>query len=132
MSLLIRPTWRWWSAAIATFSLGTGLGPLWDEGPYEAPIFDIVRDIAGWTTWAAAWLVVACLAAVSAITRRAWAWRTATLGAVAIAATWVVGISYSHWVEGNPISPTGLALWGFFLTANLIAVLNPDQFDGVA
>lgn len=132
VSLLIRPVWRWWSAAVACFALASGIGPIMDERPYAAPIFGTVRDIAGWHTWAVAWCLVAATALVAAVTRRAWAWRTATIGAIAIAATWVTGIVLSRFVDGNPISPTGLALWGWFLATNLLAVLSPFQFEGAA
>lgn len=112
------------------FAIASGVGPLVDAGPYAAPIFATVRAIAPWEAWAVAWCAVATLAALTVATRQAWAWRWAIVGCIAIGGTWVVGVSWEHWIDGAPVSPTGLALWCWFLITNLIAATSRHQFEG--
>ena len=119
-----------WAAAIVGFATASAAGPLYDARPYAAPIFNTVRAIAPWRLWAVAWGVVAVFAGIAFVTRRSWAWRAGLLGCIAVAATWVVGISWEHWANGRPISVTGLALWGWLLASNLIAASSPHQFEG--
>ena len=122
--------WRWWAGSIFGFATASAIGPLVDERPYTAPIFNTVRAIASWPVWAAAWLAVATCAAAAVITRNAWAWRLCLTGCIATAATWVIGIGWEHWGNGRPISVTGLALWCWLLATNLIAATSVHQFEG--
>lgn len=120
---------RWWAGAVCGFATASAIGPLLDARPYAAPIFDTVRAIAPFQVWAVAWGCVAVLAAIATVTRYSWAWRAGLLGCIAVAATWITGISWEHWGNGRPISITGLALWGWLLASNLIAATSPHQFE---
>lgn len=122
--------WRYWAGAVAGFAITSGLGPLMDPKPYNVPIFNAVRAIAPWSVWAACWLAVAVLAAWTMVTRRAWAWRASVLGSIAIGGTWLFGVSWEHWVNDRPVSPTGLALWAWYLATNMIAATSRHQFEG--
>ena len=126
----VNPRFRWWGGAIVGFATASAVGPLLDERPYRAPIFDTVRAIAPWSLWAVAWGTVAVFAAIAVITRRSWAWRAGLLGCIGVAGAWVFGISWEHWGNGRPISVTGLALWCWLLVSNLIAATSSHQFEG--
>ena len=120
---------RWWAGGILGFALTAAIGPLVNVGPYRTPIFRTVRAIAPWDLWAAWWLTVAVFAAVTVATRRAWAWRAATVGCIAVGGTWLFAICWEHWVNGAPITPTGLALWSWFLASNLLVTTSSRQFE---
>jgi hypothetical protein len=129
MTVRMNPLWRTWSAALAVFSAVSGVGPHVNERAYSTPIFDTVRAIAGWTSWSVAWFAVSVCALTATFTLVAVAWRLALLGAIAVSATWLTGIVWEYVIDGVNVSPTGLGLWCWFVTSNLIAATSPTQFN---
>lgn len=129
MTVQMNPGWRIWSAVLAVFTATAGVGPHIYQAAYETPIFETVRSIAGWSTWSMAWFTVSACAVIATVTLEAVAWRLALLGAIAVSGTWLVGILWEYVVDGASISPTGLALWCWFVASNLIAATSAHQFE---
>lgn len=127
----LRPAWRPWAACLTVFCAAAGCGPLVDPSPYDAlAIYGTIRAMLPWEAWAGLWLAAAALVGYATLSLSARAWTFGTLIATATGMAWLGAILWEHYADGAPISPTGMGLWSWFVTSNLIAVTSRGQFEG--
>lgn len=120
---------RWWAIALAAVTGGLAFALRIDAPAYTAPIFDTAKAIMPLAAWSAFWALIAVIAATCAVTMSVRAWRTASLGAVALGTGWWVGLAFGHFVQGDKLSWSGFALWGWFVATNLLMSTSPAQFE---
>ena len=116
-----------WS--MAAFACGLVYGFVFIPETYEVPAFRTLVTVMPVEAWAACWAVVAVLMGVAATTRIGLAWLIGAIAAISLASCWLVGLGFQWVVNRTPLSPSGVALWSWFVFTNLLFVRSPRQFD---
>lgn len=122
---------RIWDFGLAVFGALVAYGLLDQAGLYNAPAFETVRLLAPLEVWAALWGLGAVGCLWSSLTGRFTLNRVGQLLMIGVAFCWFLALSYEHFIDKAAISPSGYALWMWFVLANVLSVSSPTQFRPV-
>lgn len=127
--VLVSPQARVASFSLSAFACGLVYGFVFLPDTYKAPPFKTLVTVMPVEAWAACWAVVAVLVAVAAITRSGLAWIIGAVSAIFLGSCWLTGLMFQWTVNRTPLSPSGVALWSWFVFTLLLFVKSPRQFD---
>jgi len=117
------------SFSLAAFAAGIVYGFTVAPNTYSSPPFRTLIAVMPTEWWAALWAVVAVLMFVAGVTRQAAPWIAGTVGAIGLASCWLTGLMFQWVVNRTPLSPSGVALWCWFVFSLLLFVKSPRQFE---
>jgi len=120
------------SFSLAAFAGGLVYGFVALPGTYDAAPFRTLIAVMPVEAWAAAWAVVCAVMLVCGITRSGALWLTGAVLAILLASLWLVGLLYQWLKNSTPLSPSGVALWSWFVFTLLMFLRSPHQFDKAA
>ena len=102
---------------------------LWSQPKlFEIPVYDALLKLAPLRFWSALWATIAVVSVVAVLTRSVKVWVAGAVGSTAIAACWLAGLSWAHFVDDARLSLTGWSLWAYYAWSQWWLVLSADKF----
>ena len=120
---------RWWALLLAVVAGIVGWGMYDQPELYDAPVYESLLDMLPLHWWKALWWSVALLLIAAVVLRRTMMYVVGSVMAAGLAAMWVVGLSWAHWVDHAPLSPAGWALWAYLAATQLMVVSAPNKYE---
>lgn len=119
----LRSLHRCWSAYVAILMALAAIGPYYEPGSYQAPIFETVHQIP-WAWWSLGWGVAAVANMSAALWGRRVSWIAGAMTVVSPSVLWTFGILWQHWYLGTPLTLLAHVLWLHLASATVFIAVT--------